>query len=239
MWSLCVKSESFLWIARSVPCVKPKGCSAFPGVVVVSNWKVARVGSYVKLKDGTEWLGVVLMANPEARGRIHWGDPNDNPEKWPLTCRADYQFATNGGDPRRVSSTVGVPSTNSLYVSFLTQCLLHHYGKQMITCLSHPVLFTDRSKAALLLWMNYTFFIIFVSCLFLLLCLVCSLQPCDHLLWKGWPLVSLVFYVFLFSALTLSFMNILARLHPLWITIVNFHDWTKKLLIRSTRVGSF
>ena len=32
------------------------------------------------------------------------------------------------------------------------------------------------------------FLINYVSCLSLLCCLVCSLQPCDHLLGKGWPL---------------------------------------------------
>ena len=34
-------------------------------------------------------------------------------------------------------------------------------------------------------------------CLSLLCCLVNFLQPCDHLLGKGWPLGSLVCYVFL------------------------------------------
>ena len=37
---------------------------------------------------------------------------------------------------------------------------------------------------------------IYVSCLSLLCCLVCSLQPCDHLLGKSWPLASLVCCVF-------------------------------------------
>ena len=36
----------------------------------------------------------------------------------------------------------------------------------------------DRLKAVLLLW-------IYVTCFSLLCCLVCSLQPCDHLLGKG------------------------------------------------------
>ena len=39
---------------------------------------------------------------------------------------------------------------------------------------------SGRSKAVLLLW---TLFIMYFSCLFLL-CLVCSLQRCDHLLGK-------------------------------------------------------
>ena len=43
-------------------------------------------------------------------------------------------------------------------------------------------IFTDGSKAVLLL-------VIYVSCLSLLYYLVCSLQPCDHLLGNVWPLV--------------------------------------------------
>ena len=50
----------------------------------------------------------------------------------------------------------------------------------------------DRSNAMLLLWI---IFIIYVSCLSLLFCLVCSLQPCDYLLGKGRPIGSLVYYV--------------------------------------------
>ena len=53
--------------------------------------------------------------------------------------------------------------------------------------------FTDRSKAVLHLWILFG---IYNSCLSLLGCLVCSLQPCDHLLGKGWPLSSLVWNVF-------------------------------------------
>ena len=49
--------------------------------------------------------------------------------------------------------------------------------------------FTFRSKAVLLLWI---LFAIYVSCLSLLCCLVCCLQPYDHLLGKGWSLCSLV-----------------------------------------------
>ena len=53
---------------------------------------------------------------------------------------------------------------------------------------------TDRSKAVLLLWIH---FVISVSCLSLSYCLVCFLQPCGHLLGKGWPLGSLVRHVYL------------------------------------------
>ena len=55
---------------------------------------------------------------------------------------------------------------------------------------------TDHSKAVLLrgLW------ILFVICVLdvcLLYSLVCSLQPCGHLLGKGWPLGSIVCDAFL------------------------------------------
>ena len=39
--------------------------------------------------------------------------------------------------------------------------------------------FTDRSKAVFTLWIDFCYYI---SCLYLLCYLVCSLQPCDHLL---------------------------------------------------------
>ena len=54
-------------------------------------------------------------------------------------------------------------------------------------------MFTDRSKAVLLLWI---IFVIYISCLSCFL--VCSLQPCGHLLGTGWPLGSLVYDVFVF-----------------------------------------
>ena len=50
-------------------------------------------------------------------------------------------------------------------------------------------LFADRSKAVFF----GLFFLIYVSCLSLLCCLVCSLQPCDHLTGKGLALRFLVF----------------------------------------------
>ena len=52
------------------------------------------------------------------------------------------------------------------------------------------MIFTDRSKALLLLW-------IYASCLYLLCCLACFLQPCDHLLGNCCSLGSLVCWVFL------------------------------------------
>ena len=86
---------------------------------------------------------------------------------------------------------------------------------------SSKFVFTDRSKAVLLLWILYVIyvsclscfllfiyfffadgskalflmlipFVIYVSCLSLLCCLVCYLQPCDPLLGKGRPLGSSV-----------------------------------------------
>ena len=41
---------------------------------------------------------------------------------------------------------------------------------------------TERSKVGLLLWI---LFVICISCLPLSYCLVCSLQPCGHMLVKG------------------------------------------------------
>ena len=59
--------------------------------------------------------------------------------------------------------------------------------------------FTDRSKAVLL-WIC---FVIFVSCLSLLYCPVCSLQACDYLLVKSWPLALLCV---MFSCVLVTFL---------------------------------
>ena len=61
------------------------------------------------------------------------------------------------------------------------------------TCLSHSVTicFTERSKAVLLLW---NIFVNYVSCLSRFL--VCSLQPCGHLLVLLSVMVSCVFVTF-------------------------------------------
>ena len=61
-------------------------------------------------------------------------------------------------------------------------------GWYRYTCLSSPVIFTDHSKAVLLLWI---IFVVNVSRLYLLCCLILSV-PCDHLLGNGW---TLEFYV--------------------------------------------
>ena len=53
---------------------------------------------------------------------------------------------------------------------------------------SPPVnVFTDRSKAVLLLWIFYVFFL---SCVCYVFVRVCLYVPCGHLLGKGWPLGS-------------------------------------------------
>ena len=44
------------------------------------------------------------------------------------------------------------------------------------------IFLTDRSKVVLLLWIN---FVICVSYLSLLCCVVCSLQPCDYLMGRA------------------------------------------------------
>ena len=86
-------------------------------------------------------------------------------------------------------------SKSELMVRFLTMNMFKPSSNCMLC-------FTDHSKAVLLLWI---LFVTYVSCLFLLCCLVCSLQPCDHLLGKSWSLGSLVCDVLL-CVLSLSHM---------------------------------
>ena len=57
---------------------------------------------------------------------------------------------------------------------------------------SSKIFFTDRSKVVLPLWI---FFVIHVLCLACFL--VSPMQPCGHLLGKGWPLGWFVFEVIL------------------------------------------
>ena len=78
------------------------------------------------------------------------------------------------------------------------------------------ILFADISKVVLLLWI---LFVIYVSCLSLLCCLVCCLQPCGHLLGKGLPLGSLVR---LFSCVFVTFPYCVPG--PVWYLIVSFPD---------------
>ena len=51
---------------------------------------------------------------------------------------------------------------------------------------------TDRTKAVLHLWIRFV-----ISVLCLSNCLVCFLQPCDHLLGKDWPALLYCMYFFL------------------------------------------
>ena len=71
--------------------------------------------------------------------------------------------------------------------------LIHIRIKGEVVTVKH-VQALQSSKAVLCLWIIC---VIYVSRLSLLYCLVCSLQPCDHLLGKGCPLCSLVCDVFL------------------------------------------
>ena len=67
-------------------------------------------------------------------------------------------------------------------------------GSVPLNIINPPVILTGSSKAGLLLWI---LLVICVSCLSLLYCRVCSVQPCDQLLGKGGSLGSLVCDVFL------------------------------------------
>ena len=74
---------------------------------------------------------------------------------------------------KRIDSSVVVHKLE-LALNFLMLVLLNVFKPASV--------FFGCSKAVLLLW---TLFVIYVSCLSLLYCLVCSLQPCGHLLGKG------------------------------------------------------
>ena len=95
-----------------------------------------------------------------------------------------------------------------MWTKHLHACVLIHIRTKgevgTVKYISHlQWIFADHSKAVLLLWI---LFAIYVSCLFLLCCLVCSMQPCDHLLGNCWTLGSLVRNVFLCVFLSLSHM---------------------------------
>ena len=79
-----------------------------------------------------------------------------------------------------------------LNVLLFNAVLLFDIGCQNTAFVSVNQFFTDRSKAVLLLWF---IFYIYVSCFSGIF--VCSLQPCGHLLVKGWPFGSLLCEVFL------------------------------------------
>ena len=83
------------------------------------------------------------------------------------------------------------------------------------TCLSPPVnFFTGCSKAVLLLWI---FFLICVSCLFCYL--VCSLQPCGHMLPRAEVLALLCV---MFSCVFVTFPY--GVLGQVWYLIVSIPD---------------
>ena len=63
------------------------------------------------------------------------------------------------------------------------------------TCLSRPVIFTERSKTVLLLWI---LFVSYGSCLSLLYCLILFLEALWSPAGKVLPLGALVFWAFLF-----------------------------------------
>ena len=61
-------------------------------------------------------------------------------------------------------------------------------GKHCETSLSPPVKYSiECRKAVLLLWIIFVIYVSCISCF-----LVCSLQPCGHLLEWSWPFGSLV-----------------------------------------------
>ena len=90
------------------------------------------------------------------------------------------------------------------------------WGWRRETGISPPVkYFTDRSKAVLLLWIFYGFFLS-VSYAFVRACLF---VPCGHLLWKGWPPGSRLWCI----TVSLS----LSHWYPgsgVWYWIVSIHD---------------
>ena len=77
-----------------------------------------------------------------------------------------------------------------VWLKYLTLLLM------MIYMLLKSIWNSIHLKMSLNVTMRYyfcgLFVVIYVSCLFMLCCLVCSLQPCDRLLEKSWPLGSFV-----------------------------------------------
>ena len=58
--------------------------------------------------------------------------------------------------------------------------LIHIRNKGDFGTKKNYFLFTDRSKVVLLFWILFVIYVLCLSCF-----LVCSLQPCGHLLGKG------------------------------------------------------
>ena len=63
-------------------------------------------------------------------------------------------------------------------------------------------------------------------------CLFCSLQPCGHLLGKGWPLGSLVCDVFLFFVTFLNGGLCQVRYLIVWIPDLNFFPYFYALITK-------
>ena len=84
-----------------------------------------------------------------------------------------------------------------IYVSWSTSELRVRLARRKTGLCPQVKYFTDRSKAVLLSWIFYVFFL---SCVCYAFARVCLYMPCGHLLGKGWPLGSCLWY------LTLSFL---------------------------------
>ena len=86
---------------------------------------------------------------------------------------------------RRCKDKIGVFHANQTAMC-LDPHLNHGWGWRCGTGLSPPKnIFTDRSKAVLLLWIICVIYVLCLSCF-----CVCSLLPCGHWLGSSWPLGS-------------------------------------------------
>ena len=75
--------------------------------------------------------------------------------------------------------------------------------------------FTDRSKAVLLLWIFYVFVL---SCVCFVFVRVCLYVLCGHLLGKGWPLGSLLWYLLWVCHFSIGILG------QVWYLIVSIPD---------------
>ena len=164
------------------------------------NWKFGRIprcGPCVSnLKVSSELLGVFLVSNqkvalhfpgwflcqterllcPEARGRIHWWPPGGI---WSLTCVADFQIATNRGDPR--VQQLGFHTRSFRQMPYMSLFLHSVYCTTLRPSCINWQFQCNVSFVNPFCFLCFMFDIVNLS-------LVSSLQSCDHLLWKGWPL---------------------------------------------------
>ena len=84
-----------------------------------------------------------------------------------------------------VSMVRGLSCKPNIYVSWSTSKLRVRLAQWNWFKPSSKDIFTDSSKAVLLLWVNFAINVSCLSC-----CLVCLLLPSCHLLGKGWHLGS-------------------------------------------------